>query len=242
MLATTVRTIADGFQIVAAYTQDQAGIASRTASHLRRADEWTFQANLASRELKSIGRQIIGSLIAEQVARHDYETVKNQADQAQDVLDFMSDKFTNAEFRNRMQSEITGLYYQYYRFACDIARKTEKTLKQELMRPELDETQFVGFDYWDSGHKGLMAGEQLFLDVKRMELAYHDYNKRECELLRNVSLRQLDPMALMMFRITGSCQVTIPEWLYDCGGAGEYMRRIKSVALSIPAVVGPNTP
>src|SRR5262249_16078296 len=63
MLATSVRTIADGFQIAAAYTQDQAGIASRTASHLRRADDWTFQANLAARELKSIGRQIIGSLI-----------------------------------------------------------------------------------------------------------------------------------------------------------------------------------
>jgi hypothetical protein len=75
-----------------------------------------------------------------------------------------------------------------------------------------------------------------------MELAYHDYNKRECEIIRNMSLRQLDPTALMMFRITGLCKVTIPEWLYDCGGAGEYMRRIKSVALSIPAVVGPNTP
>src|SRR5262249_23941678 len=168
-----------------AYTQDQAGIASRTASHLRRADEWTLNANLAARELKSIGRQIIASLIAEQVARNDYETVKNQADRAQDILDFMSNKFTNAEFRNWMKSEIIGLYYQYYRFACDTARKAEKTLKQELMRPELDETQFVGFDYWDSGHQGLLAGEQLFLAVKRMDVAYHDYNQRECEMTAN---------------------------------------------------------
>jgi hypothetical protein len=36
-----------------------------------------------------------------------------------------------------------GLYYQYYRFACDTARRAEQTLKQELMRPELDQTQFI---------------------------------------------------------------------------------------------------
>jgi Tc toxin complex TcA C-terminal TcB-binding domain len=241
-LAAILRTIADGFQMSSAYLQDQAGIASRTGSHLRRADEWTFQANLAARELKSIGRQIIGSLIAEQVAHHDYETVKSQAQHAQDVLDVLTDKFTNTELYTWMQSQITGFYYQYYRFACDTARKAEKTLKQELMRPELDDTQFVGFDYWDSGHQGLLAGEQLFLAVKRMEMAYHDCNQRECELTRNVSLRQLDAMALLTLRITGSCTVTIPEWFYDCGGSGEYMRRIKSVALSLPAVVGPNTP
>ena len=27
-------------------------------------------------------------------------------------------------------------------------------MKQELMRPELDATQFVQFNYWDTGHQG----------------------------------------------------------------------------------------
>ena len=39
-----------------------------------------------------------------------------------------------------MQGEISGLYYEYYRFAFDTARKAEQTMKQELMRPELDAT------------------------------------------------------------------------------------------------------
>jgi hypothetical protein len=42
-------------------------------------------------------------------------------------------------------------------------------------------------------------------------------------------------------KITGSCTVTAPEWLYDLGCPGHYMRRIKSVGLSIPSVVGPYT-
>ena len=60
-------------------------------------------------------------------------------------------------------------------------------------------------------------------------MAYHDNNKRELELTRHVSLRQLDPLALLTLRITGSCTVTVPEWLYDRDCPGHYMRRIKSV-------------
>ncbi len=115
-------------------------------------------------------------------------------------------------------------------------------MKRELMRPELDATQFIGYNYWDAGHQGLLSGEALYLDIKRMDLAYHDHNKRELELTRHISLRQLDPLALLTLRITGSCTVTVPEWLYDRDCPGHYMRRIRSVALSIPSVVGPYTP
>src|SRR6185437_7342976 len=107
--------------------------------------------------------------------------------------------------------------------------------------PEVDATDYIKFNYWDGGRKGLLSGEALYLDVKRMELAYHDQNRRELELTRHVSLRQLDPVALLALKATGSCQVTIPEWLYDRDCPGHYMRRIKTVALSIPSVVGPYT-
>ena len=227
-LSAMSRIAAEILRTDAAWQQDQAGIAARTAGYQRRADEWTLQANLAARELMQIGRQIIASLIAEQVAYHDYLTVKTQVQQAQDVQAFLEDKFTSAVFYTWMQSDLSGLYYQYYRFAYDTARQAEQTMKQELMRPELDATQFIQFNYWDSGHQGLLSGEALYLDIKRMEMAYHDNNKRELELTRHVSLRQLDPLALLTLRITGSCTVTVPEWLYDRDCPGHYMRRIKS--------------
>ena len=114
-------------------------------------------------------------------------------------------------------------------------------MKRELMRPELDATSFVQYNYWDTGRQGLLSGEALYLDVKRMEMAYHDNNKRELELTRHVSLRQLDPLALLKLKVTGSCTVTIPEWLYDLDCPGHYMRRIKTVSVSVPSVVGPYT-
>jgi hypothetical protein len=238
-LAAISRTAGEVLQIAATHESDQAGIASKTSSYQRRTDEWMHQVNLAARDLMSIGRQIVGSLIAEQAAFHDYENVKTQIQQAQEVQSFLQNKFANKPFYDWMGSELSGLYYQYYRFACDTARRAEQTMKRELMRPELDDTQFIQFNYWDGGHQGLLSGEALHFDLKRLEMAYHDNNKRELEMTRHVSLRQLNPMELIQFRVTGTCTVTIPEWLYDRDCPGHYMRRIKAVAISIPSVVGP---
>ncbi|MFL6290584.1 MAG: toxin [Thermoanaerobaculia bacterium] len=215
--------------------------AAKTASYERRVDDWLLQHNLAARELMQIGRQILSSLIAEQVAHHEYLNIQKQIAQSQEVDRFLHEKYTNEELYGWMQGEISRLYYEYYRFAVDTARKAERTMKHELMRKEVDGTDYVKLNYWDAGRKGLLSGEALYLDVKRMEMAFHENNKRELEMTRHVSLRQLDPMALLSLRATGQCTITIPEWLYDRDCPGHYMRRIKSVALSIPAVVGPYT-
>ena len=236
-----VKGAADILRMISAWEQDQAGMASRTAGHERRADEWILQHNLAAHEVMQIGRQILTSLLAEQIAHHEYLNIQQQIKNAQQVDQFYHDKFSNEELYLWMQGEISRLYYEYYRFAFDTARKAERTMKQELMRPELDAQDFVKFNYWDGGRKGLLSGEALHLDVKRMEMAYHENNKRELELTRHVSLRQLNPLALLTLKTTGTCQVTIPEWLYDRDCPGHFMRRIKRVGLSIPSVVGPYT-
>jgi hypothetical protein len=240
-LVAAAKIAGDVSGIIAGWEREQAGMASRTASYERRADDWLQQYNLSAHELMQIGRQILTLLIAEQIAHHEYLNIQQQITNAQEVDQFLHDKFTNEELYLWMQGEISRLYYEYYRFAFDTARKAERTMKQELMRPELDAQDFVKFNYWDGGRKGLLSGEALYLDVKRMEMAYYDNNKRELELTRHVSLRQLNPVALLTLKATSTCQVTIPEWLYDFDCPGHYMRRIKSVALSIPSVVGPYT-
>jgi hypothetical protein len=241
MLATLATIGADILQMTTAYERDQAGLASKKASYQRRANDWTLQANLAARELMQNGRQILGSLIAEQVAYHEYTTAQSQVTLSQSVQDYMQQKFTNEELYLWMQGQLSSLYYQYYRFALDTARRAEQTMKHELMRPELDETTFIQYNYWDSGNQGLLSGEALSLDIRRMEMAYHDNNKRELELTRHISLRQLDPLALLALRTSGECTFTIPEWFFDRECPGHYMRRIKSVALSLPSVTGPYT-
>ena len=64
-------------------------------------------------------------------------------------------------------------------------------------------------------------------------------NKREFEITKHISLMQLNPLALLQLKVTGECEVEIPEWLFDQDYPGHYMRRIKSVGISIPAITGP---
>jgi hypothetical protein len=241
MLVAFGRQLSAVANMAAADEEAAATRASKTAGFERRADDWLFQCNLAAHELMQIGRQILTSLIAEQMAHHEYLNIQQQIANAQEVDQFLHDKFSNEDLYLWMQGEIARLYYEYYRFAFDTARRAEKTMKQELMRPEVDAQDFVRFNYWDGGRKGLLSGEGLYLDVKRMEMAYHDNNKRELELTKHISLRQLNPVALLALRVTGTCQVTIPEWVYDLDCPGHYMRRIKNVALSLPCVAGPYT-
>lgn len=238
--------MSDALKIVAgiisnesSWHQDQASIASRTAFYERRGDDWILQANLAVRELRQIGRQVISSLIAEQIAHREYRNVQQQIEHAQEVDRFLREKFSNAELYAWMQGELSRLYYEYYRFAFDIARRAEQTLKHELMRPELDSQTLVKFNYWDGGRKGLLSGEALYLDVKRMEMAYHEHNLREYELTKHVSLLQIDPLALISLRAAGHCTLRLPEALFDLDGPGHYFRRIKTIAVSVPCVTGP---
>src|SRR5438105_7792225 len=92
---------------------------------------------------------------------------------------------------------------------------------------------FIEFGYWDSLKKGLLCGERLYLDLKRMEAAYLDKNKREYEITKHVSLMQLGPMALLLLKETGKCEVSIPEALLDMDFPGHYLRRINTVSLTI---------
>lgn len=129
------------------------------------------------------------------------------------------------------------MYGQVFQFAFDIAKKAERALQHELGNSELS---FLQFGYL-SGKEGLLAGEKLSLDIKRMEMAYHDLNQREYELTKHVSLLQVSPLDLLQLRTTGRCTVVLPEELFDLDCPGHYFRRIKSVAVSIPCVVGSYT-
>jgi hypothetical protein len=87
----------------------------------------------------------------------------------------------------------------------------------------------------------LLAGERLQSDLRRMEAAYLEQNAREHEITKHVSLTALNPAALILLKATGRCEVEIPEWWFNMDYSGHVMRRIKSLAVSIPCIAGPYT-
>jgi len=217
----------------------QAGKSSKIGNYSRREQEWAFQSNLAAGEITQLLKQLRASQIREAVAEREWTNHQKQMANAEEVERFLTEekngKTTNRAFYAWMRREVKGLYSQSFQFAFDVAKKAERALQHELGDPSLS---FLQFGYM-SGKEGLLAGEKLHLDLKRMEMAFHDLNQREYELTKHVSLLQLNPKALLQLRMTGRCTVFLPEELFDIDCPGHYFRRIKSVAVSIPCVVGP---
>ena len=216
----------------------QANRSSIMGGHQRRYDEWRFQSNTAAKELEQIDKQILANEIRIQMAEGEIANHDQQITNTHEVDAFMRDKFTNQQLYSWMVGQISSVYFRTYQLAHDMSKRVERTYRFELGLKDKDSS-FIEFGYWDSLKKGLLSGERLYLDLKRMEAAYLDKNTREYEITKHVSLLQLAPVALLQLKETGQCEMSIPEDLFDMDFPGHYLRRIKSVSLTIPCVAGP---
>jgi beta-phosphoglucomutase-like phosphatase (HAD superfamily) len=211
----------------------------RVAGYGRREQDWAFQSGLAAGEIGATLKQLRAAQIREFIAKREYESHQKQIVQAEEIADFLTDerrgKTTNKNLYSWMRREVQALHSQSFQLAFDVAKKAERALQHELGDTDLT---YLKYNY-PSGKEGLLAGEKLHLDLKRMEIDYHDRNRREYELTRNISLLQVNPLGLLQLRMTGRCTLTLPEELFDLDGPGHYFRRIKSVAITVPSVTGP---
>lgn len=219
----------------------EASNSAKIGSYARREQDWAFQSGTIAGEINQMFKQLRAAQIRESIAEREWHNHQKQMQHAQEIEDFLTSekngKKTNQAFYAWLKREVRGMYGQVFQFAYDVAKKAERALQHELGKPDLS---FLQFGYM-SGKEGLLAGEKLYFDLKRMEIAYHELNQREYELTKHVSLSQVNPTALLQLRNTGRCTVGLPEELFDIDGPGHYFRRIKTVALSIPCVTGPYT-
>ena len=237
-LGNSSKALASKLATLAAINNTIGTMSSVMGGYQRRQDDWKFQAKTAELELKQLDKQIIAAQIRLDIAEKDLSNHKVQIEQSKEVGDYLRSKFTNEQLYSYMVSEVSGLFFQTYKMAYDLAKKAEKCFQLELGR---DDSSFINFGYWDSLKKGLLSGEKLQLDLRRLEMAYLEENERDFELTKHISTRQLNPMALLQLKTTGTCEIDVPEMLFDMDCPGHYMRRIKAVSLSIPAIAGPYT-
>jgi hypothetical protein len=224
--------------IVVELMREGASISATMGGYQRRADEWGLQADLAKKEQQQIEKQIAAAQIRLAIAETDLLNQDKQIGNASAVENFLREKYTNAELYDWMVSQSSAIFFQSYKLAYDMAKRAEQCFRFER---GLTTSDFINFGYWDSLRQGLLSGEQLYLDLKRLEIAYLDQNAREYEITKHVSLVLHDPIALITLKQTGRCEVELPETLFDSDYPGHYMRRIKSVSITLPCVVGPYT-
>jgi peptidoglycan hydrolase-like protein with peptidoglycan-binding domain len=237
-IARSMQAQNSALQHVGSVLSQGSSLIGTVATYQRRKEEWDFQGRLAAIEIDQVQFQINAGEIRHAIAEKDLENTELQIDNSKITDEYMRNKYTNQQLYNWMITKLSSVYFQAYQLAFDIAKKAEKCYQREL---GIQDSSFIQFGYWDSLKKGLLAGENLMTDLRRLEAAHLDGNKRELEITKNVSLAQIAPLSLITLKQTGQCAISLPEWLFDMDYPGHYMRRIKSVSVSIPCIAGPYT-
>ncbi|HLC41491.1 MAG TPA: hypothetical protein VJO34_07660 [Methylomirabilota bacterium] len=215
-------------------------LAGTQATYQRRMQEWLHQRDLAANEVSLFEKQIESANIRLQIAKTELKNHGKQITNAREVATFMREKFTNEELYQWMVEELSRTYMETYELGYGLAKNALRSYQHE--NPDDDDAvNYLSAPNWDSLREGLLAGESLQLQLRRMENAWLARGVREAELVKHVSLHQQDPETLIRLRQTGICFVNLPERLFDEDHPGQYLRRIKSVSLTIPCVVGPYT-
>jgi hypothetical protein len=238
LLSTVARLKASGMSYEADQHSYQANLHSILAGYQRRAEEWTHQAHLALAEGELVGKQMLAAGVRLRTAVLELRNHDQQIEHARTTDDMLRDKYTNAQLYEWLSGQLSAVYLATYQLAYDTAKRAERAFRFELGLPDAT---YIKFGYWDNLHKGLLAGERLHQDLRRIEVAYLEQHRRGPELVKHIALSQVDPAALARLRVTGSCEVELPEALFDLDHPGHHYRRIQRISISVPCVVGPYT-
>jgi len=237
-IISAIQAAAGAEHLLSGMASYEANRAATSASHDRRFSDWKLQEKLADRELDHLDKQIDSAKTRITIAEQELENQKLQIENAKATDEFMRSKYTNKDLYQWQIGQISNTYFRSYKLAYDLAKRAERCFRFEL---GLQDSSYINFGYWDSLKKGLLSGEQLQHDLHRMENAMLELNRREFEITKHVSLSLLDPLALVKLRETGKCFFRVPEELFDLDFPGHYFRRIRSVSLTLPCIVGPYT-
>src|SRR5262249_13671679 len=151
---------------IMAKNETEADLAEAQAEYQRRREEWQHELEVLGKERARIGKQMLEiqlklEICAAELRRHDVE-VEN----ARKVERYLRDKYTSQELYGWMLGQLSAVYFQAYKLAFDAAQQAERSYRFERGEPS---TSFIEFSYWDSLKKGLLAGERLLIDLRRLE-------------------------------------------------------------------------
>jgi hypothetical protein len=215
---------------VAAALDKTAMLAAKQGGYERRMDTWNEAAREAQIQITQSEAQIKGTEFALQIAEQNQTVHQEQIEDLEKQINFLSEKFTSNSLYDWMVGSLATTYFQSYQLAYQMCKQLERCYQFELGTKD---TSFIRFGYWDSLYKGLLAGETLNQDLRRMQASYLQQNERRYELSRFVSLGLLDPTALQALLVSGECHFELPESLFDNDYRGHYNRRLTRVSVTV---------
>ncbi|WP_256585286.1 MULTISPECIES: neuraminidase-like domain-containing protein [unclassified Pseudomonas] len=230
-------------------TRTAASHLDRTAQFSRRREEWTLTRDQAQLELDQIDAQLAHFTEQETATRLQLRQTETALSQTKASYDFLSKRFTKAQLYQWLNSQFATLYYQAYDATLALCLAAEACWQYE--RADFS-TRFIQPGTWNTTYRGLGAGEQLKLSLLKMQAEYLQRNERELEIRKTVSLRQIKDKDssssinkewkdLQIDLKDGICDFELTHAMFedDYKAQKHYLRRIKTLSVSLPALLGP---
>ena len=215
-------------------------VAGVVAQFKRSMQDWQLQKKIATSEIEQINHQIDAQKHRIKMVQHELLMHQKEIENKESITQFMKNKFSNMQLYSWMSGKISSLYFQTFKLAHDYAKQAEQAFIFEKGIKASNVNYITGM-YWDSQRKGLLAGATLELDLDRLEKAYAETDSRRLEITKNISLLEMDPLALLALKTKGVCTFRLSEELFDYDFPGHYNRQIKTVSLAFDIGEGQNT-
>lgn len=231
-------TLAAG--IVLQLTGEITGLAAQqteiSESYRRRSEEWQMQYQQAQSEINTLNAQLDALAVRRQGAVTSLQLAQAQQNNLKSTLSFLTTRFTQSSLYNWLTGQLSALYYQAYDAVLSLCLSAQACWQYEM--GDMTST-FIQTGAWNDSYHGLLVGETLALNLQQLESAWLSRNARRMELTKTISLKQLDSDAFTSLVTDGTTTFSLNESLFDNDYPGHYLRQIKFVTVSLPALVGP---
>lgn len=216
----------------------------------RSKDQWRLQSALARQDIEIAAQQIFQAQLGKQIVEQERAIADMRAEQAEAVVEFLNNKFTNVELYEWMSDILSGVYSYFLQQATAMAQLALNQLAFERQeRPPA----FIRSDYWQAPseagtqtgseetpeRRGLTGSARLLQDIYQLDQYAFETNRRKIQLVEHFSLARLAPYAFQRFRESGILPFATPMSLFDQGFPGHYLRLIKRVRISIVGLIPP---
>lgn len=230
-----------------------ASIISTYAAYERRKKDWQNQLELVEQDKLVANQQIQLAEDRVRVVEQERRIAEISADQAEVTVEYLSDKFNNAQLYQWMSGVLEGVYSFFLQQATAVAKLAEAQLAFE--RQEVP-PQYIQDDYWDTpsdfgfasrpaegnppDRRGLTGSARLLQDLYQLDQFAFDTDQRKLQLTKTISLARLFPVEFQRFRETGILKFRTQMELFDRDFPGHYLRLIKRVRVSVIALIPPS--
>ena len=236
MVGDIATAFATSIEKITSKHENEADLAAAQAEYQRRREEWQHELDLLAKEKAQIEKRINETQLKLQIRAAELRRHELEVENSSKVQAFFRDKYTNEQLYGWMLGQLSTVYFQAYKVAFDAAQQAERAFRFERGDQS---SSFIEFSYWDSLKKGLLAGERLLLDLRRLDAAHTEGDRRLLEITRHISLREDFPLAFIELLAAGRCQIDVTETLLDGDFPGHYFRRIKTVSLTVSGALKP---